>query len=513
LSNILKLVYSITGDLPENHINICTIVWYSNKRIFLRRYMMAILGTFMVPHPPLIVPEVGRGQEKEIQKTIDSYKEVAKEITAVKPETIIITSPHAVMYADYFHISPGAGASGDFGQFGAKEVKFHVDYDEELVQEITRAAAAAHIPAGIKGDRTKALDHATMVPLYFINQFYTDYKLVRIGLSGLPFRLHYILGQCIAKAVATTGRRAVFVASGDLSHVLKNDGPYGFKPEGPVYDKRIMAVMEKGDFGGLLSFDPDFCENAAQCGHRSFLIMAGALDCIAVTAKKLSYEGPFGVGYGVCTYIPKGPDYSRNFLEQFENKQKSSLADLKRSEDEYVHLARTTIETYLRTGKIPKVAKGTVFCDDDSFEGWKLSKDLLSRRAGTFVSLKEDGNLRGCIGTISATQATVAEEIIHNAISASTQDPRFPPIEKNELDRLVYSVDILGAAEMITSSDELDVKKYGVIVTKGYRRGLLLPNLETVDTVEKQIEIACKKGGISLAEKPTFERFEVVRHT
>lgn len=475
--------------------------------------MMAVIGAFMVPHPPLIIHEVGHGEEDRIAATVAAYKNVAQRIAALKPETIIVTSPHAVMYSDYFHISPGVEASGNFGQFGARQVQFHTAYDEELVKAICSETQKAGLSAGTGGEKNPALDHATMVPLYFINQFIkNEYKLVRVGLSGLSYKKHYMLGECIARAVGKTGRRAVFVASGDLSHVLKQDGPYGFREEGPVYDERIMDVMGSGDFGRLLSFDPDFCENAAECGHRSFIIMAGALDCTAVKSECLSHEGPFGVGYGICAYTPEGPDVNRNFLEQYELMEKDEMSERKHTEDEYVGLARATVEVYVRTRKVPKVAGGCVICDDDSFHGWHLSPDLLNSRAGTFVSLKENGTLRGCIGTISATRDTLAEEIIHNAISASTQDPRFPEVEIKELDSLVYSVDVLGPAEKISSPDQLDVKKYGVIVTKGYRRGLLLPNLETVNTVEEQLDIACRKGGIERSENPELERFEVVRH-
>lgn len=474
---------------------------------------MSIAGAFMVPHPPLIVPEVGRGEEKEISATITAYRKIAQKIAELKPETIIVTSPHATMYSDYFHISPGSSAAGNFGQFGAEQVRFHAEYDEELVSAICDEAAAVQLAAGTDGEKEPHLDHATMVPLYFINQFIKNgYKLVRIGLSGQSYKKHYELGECIQRAVEKTGRRVVFVASGDLSHVLKKDGPYGFRREGPVYDERIMDVMGTGDFGGLLSFDPDFCENAAECGHRSFIIMAGALDRTAVKSEKLSHEGPFGVGYGICMYEPQGRDDRRNFLEQYELAEKKDMAERKHNEDEYVGLARATVEIYVRTRKIPKVAGGCVICDDDGFHGWHLSPELLNKRAGTFVSLKKDGSLRGCIGTISATCGSVAEEIIHNAISASTQDPRFPEVEPDELDSLVYSVDVLGPTEKISSSGELDVKKYGVVVTKGYRRGLLLPNLETVNTVDEQLDIACRKGGIDRSENPELERFEVVRH-
>ncbi|MCK9169381.1 MAG: AmmeMemoRadiSam system protein A [Treponema sp.] len=474
---------------------------------------MSIIGTYMVPHPPLIVHEVGRGEENEISETRAAYMKVAQKIAALKPETIIITSPHATMYSDYFHISSGISADGDLGQFGADQVRFHAEYDVPLIEAVCTEADKAGLAAGTNGQKEPKLDHATMVPLYFINQFIqNEYKLVRIGLSGQSYKKHYLLGECIQRAVEKTGRRVVIVASGDLSHVLKADGPYGFRSEGPVYDERIMNVMGTGKFGGLFLFDPEFCEKAAECGHRSFIIMAGALDRTAVKVEKLSYEGPFGVGYGICVYTPEGCDERRNFLEQYEVQEKKKVAERKRNEDEFVALARATVEIYVRTRKVPKVAGGCVICDDDDFHGWHLSPELLSRRAGTFVSLKEDGSLRGCIGTISPTCGSLAEEIIHNAISASTQDPRFPEVEAEELSSIVYSVDVLGLTEKISSPKELDVKKYGVVVTKGYRRGLLLPALDSVDTVDEQINIACRKGGIDRSENPDLERFEVVRH-
>lgn len=289
---------------------------------------MAIIGGFMVPHPPLIVPAVGRGSEKEISDTVNAYNAAAQKIAELKPKTIIITSPHSIMYRDYFHISPGTRASGSFGQFGASQVQITADYDTELAEEICRKCtesrlphsavhdvsllnnmSAVQIPAGTDGERNPQLDHATMIPLYFINNFYTDYKVVRIGLSGLPFSMHWEFGVRIAAAVESLNRRTVFVASGDLSHVLKEDGPYGFKKEGPVYDEKIMKTMGSGNLRELIDYDEDFCETAAQCGHRSFTIMGGALEETEnmhkslFTAQKLSYEGPFGVGYGICTYL------------------------------------------------------------------------------------------------------------------------------------------------------------------------------------------------------------------
>jgi len=169
------------------------------------------------------------------------------------------------------------------------------------------------------------------------------------------------------------------------------------------------------------------------------------------------------------------------------------------SEDEYVALARKTLEEYVATGKIIELPTN-------------LPEEMTAKRAGVFVSLKMKGDLRGCIGTIMATTGCIAEEIIQNAISAGTQDPRFYPVQPNELPEIVYSVDVLMDAEPIDSIEQLDVKRYGVIVRSGRRTGLLLPNLEGVDTPDYQVSIALQKAGIGKHESFSLERFEVIRH-
>ena len=461
---------------------------------------MGILAAYMVPHPPMIVPAVGRGGEKQIEKTTNAYERVAAEIASLAPDTIIITSPHSVMYTDYFHISPGKSARGDFGRFRASQVSFEENYDAELVSAITEIARKQGFPAGVMGERDRKLDHGTMVPLYFIRKKYSGGKIVRIGLSGLPLTEHYRLGQMIREAVDELGRRAVFVASGDLSHKLQDYGPYGYAKEGPQYDERIMDVCSRAAFGELFDFDETFCERAAECGHRSFVIMAGAFDGISVDAEQLSHEDVTGVGYGICIFHPQGTDESRHFLDQYLAQQEKKLDAARNAEDPYVKLARASVEHYiLHHKKLPLPQD--------------LPSELVSRRAGAFVSIHEHGRLRGCIGTIAPVQDSLAQEIIDNAVSASTRDPRFDPIKADELAWLESSVDVLGDPEPISSPGELDVKRYGVIVTKGRKRGLLLPDLDGVDTVEQQISIAKSKAGIAEWDRNVqLQRFEVVRH-
>ena len=318
-------------------------------------------------------------------------------------------------------------------------------------------------------------------------------------LSGLPLTEHYAFGQIIGEAVRETGRKVVYIASGDLSHKLQEYGPYGFTPEGPEYDKRIMDVCSRGAFGEMLDFDENFCDKAAECGHRSFVIMAGVLDGLSVEARQLCHEDVTGVGYGICTFHPGEADEERIFLEQWRRKQAEALRNRRNSEDSYVRLARETIEKYIVSRKLNTVPE------------WALP-EMKERKAGVFVSIHEDGRLRGCIGTILPVYGSVAEEIIHNAISASTRDPRFDPIRPEELDRLEINVDVLSEPERIDSRDQLDVKRYGVIVSSGGKRGLLLPDLDGVDTVDEQVAIAMKKGGITARDRITLERFEVIRH-
>ena len=461
---------------------------------------MPITGAIIVPHPPLIVPTMGRGQEREVQSTVDAYRAAARLVASWGPEVLVVTTPHHVMYSDYFHISPCRNASGDLSAFGALRPRVETAYDEELRGEIIRQAEAANIRAGTLGERDRALDHGTFLPLYFLQEADVSCPIVRIGLSGFPPLEHYRLGQCIAKAVDKLGRRAVFVASGDLSHKLKDDGPYGYAPEGPVFDRRVTEAMTGGDFLQFLTMDPGLCDRAAECGLRSFQIMAGALDGLAVDAKLLSYEGSFGVGYGVATFTVTGPDENRRFGRKCEEAERARLAERKAAEDPWVKLARLSLETFVRTGNVLDVLP-------DGLPG-----GMTGKAAGTFVSLHAYGRLRGCIGTTGPTTPNVAWEIVQNAVSACSRDPRFVPVRADELDSLEYSVDVLGEPEAISSPAELDVKRYGVIVSCGGRRGLLLPDLDGVDTVEQQIDIARQKGGIGPRERYTLERFEVVRH-
>ena len=499
---------------------------------------MPVLAGWLVPHPPLIFPEVGRGKQNEIAATVAAYRRFGEEIAEAGAETVVIISPHAQMYADYFHVSPGSGAHGDMRRFGARDVDVEAVYDEEFARALEFACESTGFPAGAQGERDKSLDHGTSIPVRFINEaFYKGSRIgltagsadcrtapegghchsdaapdegaicgmapryVRIGVAGLPLAAHYRLGQLIAEAAEHLGRRAVVVASGDLSHKLDGEGPYGYAPEGPEFDKAIREIAGTADFSRLLSMDGAFCEKAGECGHRPLVVMAGALDKKAVAPELYSYEGPFGVGYGIARFSVTGDDEGRAWLDRYLEKERENAEERNRNESPHVALARQTVESYVKTGRMYKAPE-------------PLAEELAETRAGVFVSIKKQGELRGCIGTISPVTGCVGEEIRANAVSAATRDPRFDAIGEDELPFLQYSVDVLAPAEPVESEDALDPARYGVIVSLGGRRGLLLPDLDGIDDAETQVSIAMRKAGIAEKDrgKVKLERFEVIRH-
>jgi AmmeMemoRadiSam system protein A len=223
---------------------------------------------------------------------------------------------------------------------------------------------------------------------------------------------------------------------------------------------------------------------------------------MAVRVNKYSHQDVTGVGYGICSFYPDGDDEARHFLD----KKKMEALRMREGSDGYVKLAWASLESYVRSRKKLKVR------DIPAELSENLPDEIFSKKAGAFVSIHKNGELRGCIGTIAPTTESIAQEIVNNAISASTRDPRFEPITEEELKWLEINVDVLGEPEDIDSMDQLDVKRYGVIVSCGTRRGLLLPDIDGIDDVETQVSIAMRKGDIKPTEDYTLQRFEVIRH-
>lgn len=269
---------------------------------------MSIVAAYAVPHPPLIIPAVGRGQERGIQDTVDAFQQVAREIVELKPELLIVTSPHAPCFRDAFHVTTDAHLYGDMSRFRAPFERLQADVDTAFARDLIARMREDGILAVGSDAYRDPMDHATYVALFFVREAYhaaggegdLPCPVARIGLSGFSYETHRRAGQIMAEAVEASGKRTVFIGSGDLSHKLLEEGPYGFTPEGPVFDAKIGEIFSSGDLEGLFEFDEDFADAAAECGLRSFQMMAGAIQELGFSSELLSLEGPYGVGYGVA---------------------------------------------------------------------------------------------------------------------------------------------------------------------------------------------------------------------
>lgn len=418
---------------------------------------MPLVYSAFVPHPPILVPEIGRGEETECSATLAAYREVCRNLVQAQVDTVFLISPHATLLREGVTIVQDDLIGGDFAQFGAPQLKLIFPGHQQLAE-----AFAEQLPDGKR--YSAELDHGALVPLYFLHEAGWKGKLL---LLSMPMEKPEIYGEKIAQILKSFTERIALIASGDLSHRLKKEGPYGLHPSGPKFDQQIVQALAR-DSSKIRYIPWEVAEEAGECGWRSLRLAIAVQEGMP---RVLSYEGPFGVGYLVAELYHSSP---------------------------LPHWARQCLESYLKKGNTQGLTPPT-------------APEFQLRRA-CFVTLKKDGELRGCIGTTEPWRESLAQEIEHNAIAAGTEDPRFWPVEEDELPSLTLSVDVLGEMEKIESMEELDPWRYGVVVRGRGRTGLLLPHLDGIDTAEEQVGIAKQKAGLGVEELVDLWRFEVVRY-
>ena len=470
----------------------------------LRKAVNEMNGSYIVfagiaPHPPIMVPEVGREAIAEVRGSIDAMQLFTERIIASGAESVVLISPHAPLEARAFVAYNDAQLYGDFANFRAPQAIVEAPLDQELFEAISEIASEKHYAVvGIKG---YDLDHGTAVPLYFLQRNGWSGAVVALGYNFLSDEDHLRFGSCIKRAVDRTRRRVAFVASGDLSHRLKPDAPAGYNTEAHLFDEEVVACLKEGEPARIAAIDPELRRRAGECGYRSMLVALGTLeDRSRQNCEVLHYEAPFGVGYLVAQ-LTREQSVGQTAEGQTQKKAAKKKTDSSETlpsfnGSELPRLARSAVETFIREGRI-----------------LKAPADAFDQPMACFVSIKTtEGDLRGCIGTIEPTKDTLTEELIANAINAATRDPRFPPVTGKELAGLRYSVDVLSTPEP-AAFEELDPATYGVIVEDGagLRRGLLLPDLKGIETAEQQVEIAARKAGIAPGTPLKLSRFRVER--
>ncbi len=343
-----------------------------------------------------------------------------------------------------------------------------VEVDSVLAKAIK--SRSAHLQ---EDTEAHAFEHSIEVQLPFLLYFKKDVKIVPIMMSYGKPEVYKDIGRAIARTLLDSDKEAVIIASSDMTH-------YESQESAKKKDAQAIEAVLELNADKLLKRVAE--QNITMCGFAPAVALITA-------AKELGAKSAELVRYQTSGDVLK--DYTSVVGYAGIIIKGTIMSPL-------VRLAHRTVEAYVREGKVIKAPA-------------ELTPEM-KEKAGVFVSIHKHGELRGCIGTFEPAQRNVAEEVINNAISSSTQDPRFPPVSPGELKDLEISVDVLTQPEPVKSKKDLDPKKYGAIVECGWRRGLLLPDLEGVDTVDEQINICCMKGGISPDEKVNLYRFQVKRY-
>ncbi len=274
---------------------------------------MSIIMAALTPHPPIIIPEIGKERRNEVKKTIKSLEELGREIKEKNPDIIITISPHGPVFTDAISILDQKELKGDFSDFACPEVGMSIKTDQNFIKRIKENALKKNVEVITlstadleKYNYLGRLDHGVMVPLYFIKQAKLEVPVIPITMGLLEYEKLYQFGEVIQKTVEEMGLKAVIVASGDLSHRLKPGAPAGFNPLGEIFDDTLIDLLENEKYKDVLDIEPQLIEKAGECGLRPLIIMLGSLSNKHYKSRVKSYEGPFGVGYGVVGFYQEG---------------------------------------------------------------------------------------------------------------------------------------------------------------------------------------------------------------
>ncbi|MFW5999158.1 MAG: AmmeMemoRadiSam system protein B [Halanaerobiaceae bacterium] len=276
---------------------------------------MGIQMGALSPHPPIIIPEIGRDEREQVKDTIDSLKELAGEINELDPDLLVTISPHGPVFRDAISVLGNKELQGDFSDFGHPNISFRKRNSPEFYQTLRDRAAEEDIELVVLPSRevqqanyTAELDHGVLVPLFYLEEVGVDVPLAALTMGLLPYEELYNFGKIIRNTINELEVDAVILASGDLSHRLKPGAPAGYNPRGEEFDKKLVDLIAERKFEQILEIDPSLIKKAGECGLRPLLMMLGAFSGLKVETEVKSYEGPFGVGYAVASIYPGRDD-------------------------------------------------------------------------------------------------------------------------------------------------------------------------------------------------------------
>lgn len=484
--------------------------------------MENILRYYLMPHPPLIIPSIGEGGEFEIQRTIDACNCVGKEIQELKPETIVIVSPHGTKFSDAISISNGEKIRGNLKEFKDSQITIEKHIDRQFNQKLEEICKYDNIPVVLydsnllkKFHREYKLDYASIIPMYFIEKFYKNYKIVQITYNNLSDVQLYKFGMAIKQTAKSLDRSVVFIDSMNLSKILTDEEKYqdsndeinldtdidtDIDTDDKInFDTELISNLENGDVKSIFNIDKSKINDAVENELKSILIMLGAMDLEKINTQVMSYETDYKSSYSVIKFDNTKKDKSKlesiiSMKEEILNKANK----ISSCQNPYVKLSRDSLNHYFTTNHLMAVPHN-------------IPCELKQNQSGVFVSLIKEGELRGCVGTTLPETDSIAQEIIRNTIQAATRDYRFSKITLEELNNIEISIDIISRPSQATK-EELNPKKYGILVTQGSKKGVVLPNSPGINTVNAQIKLACKRANININENYELEKFETNRY-
>jgi len=261
---------------------------------------MSLVFASICPHPPLLIPTIGKENLTMVKKTKKGMEKLEQEFYASKPEMVVIISPHSPTLPEAFSLNMAESFIGRFQDFGDFTTNLKFRSDKEFSHKLKEKTEDQNFPL-VLYTQTE-LDHGVMVPLYYLTKHTPNIPIVPISFSLLDYQVHLNFGKIIKEQIQETNKRIAVVASGDLSHRLTESAPAGYSPQGKVFDEKLVELIKKNNISGVLSLDQEMIEEAGECGLRSIIILLGILDRIKRKAEIFSYEGPFGVGYFVANY-------------------------------------------------------------------------------------------------------------------------------------------------------------------------------------------------------------------
>ncbi len=256
----------------------------------------------LVPHPPVIIPEINKDKEDKLDKTVDSMERLASELAEKEPQTIVIITPHGPFHPEKINIGGTPKFKGDLLDFGA-ELDFEINNDLELAQAIAKQASSEGIPATIYRPTKEysRLDHGVVVPLYYLLDEIGSVNLVSITYSGTDRNYHFALGETIGEIAKNLDYDISIIASGDLSHKLVDKNSTGYQI-GKEYDQMIVDYLDDGDIKSLIKIDPKIIDQAGECAYYSLLILLGAISSYKYQPEVYSYQAPYGIGYATVNF-------------------------------------------------------------------------------------------------------------------------------------------------------------------------------------------------------------------